>query len=396
MSAYRRRRDEIVGKPIEVLNPDLPKNHMKPVWDTLNRGETYVIEVTNMRADGTRFPVEVHSAMFQHKGRPCVVAVARDLSGRHEAELRYRELMEVIDKGIVVQDVEGRLTYCNAAAMRMFGVSEGGNLNRDLRASRFLIVDEHGHALPQEEWPAMRALRTGKTVESTVLGWYDPINLHLTWLSVTSVPQFSPGSDHAAAGAVAVQRRHRTQARQRPVRPRPGACPHRRLGVGTGPRPRLPHRRGVAHPRPGAAAADDGRHVRLPARTRSQAPAAGAGTHFFREWRHFRSRAAGHPRRWPFLLGARDRRIRGRRFRQHQHHRHAAGHHPAQARRGNAARAGTQRSADRVDEPRRDARRAGTSASRIRPRRSWPSCTSTSTASRWSTTCSATAPATSC
>jgi diguanylate cyclase (GGDEF)-like protein/PAS domain S-box-containing protein len=196
MSAYRRRRDEIVGKPIEVLNPDLPKGHMKPVWDTLNRGETYVIEVTNMRADGTRFPVEVHSAAFQHKGRPCVVAVARDLSGRHEAELRYRELMEVIDKGIVVQDIEGRLTYCNAAALRMFGVSESGNLNRDLRASRYLIVDEHGHALPQEEWPAMRALRTGKTIDSTVLGWYDPINLHLTWLSVTSVPQFSAGSDH--------------------------------------------------------------------------------------------------------------------------------------------------------------------------------------------------------
>ena len=195
MSAYRRPREEIIGQPIEVLNPDLPDGHMKPVWDTLRRGETYVIEVTNMRADGTRFPVEVHSAGFQHDGRPCVVAVARDLSGRHEAEFRYRELMEVIDKGIAVQDANGRFTYCNAAALRMLGITDGSSLNRELRTSRFLVVDEHGHAMAEEEWPATRALRTAKTVESTVLGWYDPIKLHLTWLSVTSVPQFTAGSD---------------------------------------------------------------------------------------------------------------------------------------------------------------------------------------------------------
>src|SRR3546814_20363612 len=92
MAAYRRPREEIIGQPIEVLNPDLPKGHLGPVWDTINRGRTYVIEVTNMRADGTRFPVEVHSAGFQHDGRKCLVAVARDLSGSHDAELRYREL----------------------------------------------------------------------------------------------------------------------------------------------------------------------------------------------------------------------------------------------------------------------------------------------------------------
>ena len=67
------------------------------MWESLSRGETYVIEVTNMRADGTRFPVEVHSAGIDIDGRMRIVAVARDLSGRHAAELRYRELMETID-----------------------------------------------------------------------------------------------------------------------------------------------------------------------------------------------------------------------------------------------------------------------------------------------------------
>lgn len=55
MQAYRRPREEIVGKNINVLNPDLPRDHLVPVWETLNRGDTYVIEVTNMRGDGSRF-----------------------------------------------------------------------------------------------------------------------------------------------------------------------------------------------------------------------------------------------------------------------------------------------------------------------------------------------------
>ena len=89
MAAYKRPREEIVGKNIDVLNPDLPRDHMVPVLDTLDRGETYVIEVTNMRADGTRFPVEVHSASLLFDGREALVAVARDLSQRQEAEIRY-------------------------------------------------------------------------------------------------------------------------------------------------------------------------------------------------------------------------------------------------------------------------------------------------------------------
>src|SRR5687767_15801680 len=101
MEAYRRPREEIVGQPIETLNPDLPQDHMAPVWETLNRGGTYVVEVTNMRGDGTRFPVEVHTAGLTFDGRKAMVAVARDLSSRHTAELRYRELMEAIDRGIV-------------------------------------------------------------------------------------------------------------------------------------------------------------------------------------------------------------------------------------------------------------------------------------------------------
>lgn len=194
-AAYRRPHDEIIGQPIHVLNPELPRDHLVPVWETLNRGETYVIEVTNMRADGTRFPVEVHSAGFEHDGRKCIVAVARDLSGRREAEMHYRELMETIDQGILVRDVNGRMVHANAAAMRMFGIAPGQSVEQALHPSHWLIVDEHGQELAERHSPSLRALRSGKPVASTVLGFYHRQRRELSWLAVTAVPQYAAGGN---------------------------------------------------------------------------------------------------------------------------------------------------------------------------------------------------------
>ena len=197
MTAYKRQREEIVGQNINVLNPELPHDHMDPVWEALNRGDSYVIEVTNMRGDGTRFPVEVHSANFVFDGRKSLVAVARDLSKRHEAELRYRELMEVIDKGIVVQNQAREIIYANRAAMRILGVGEGKRSN-DFNLEHWRIVDQDGREMTSDALPAHRALATGQVIESMLLGLYHRVHKQLLWLTVTSVPQFAPGGSKPA------------------------------------------------------------------------------------------------------------------------------------------------------------------------------------------------------
>ena len=195
LTAYQRPREDIVGKPIEFLNPDLPRDHMGPVRESLSRGNTHVVEVTNMRSDGSRFPVEVHSANFEFEGRPCLVAVARDISGRAEAELRYRQLMEVVDKGIVVRDADGHIAYANAAAIRMLNVESGLSLDEELQGDRWRIIDEGGRELCRDQLPMYRALQEGRVVENTLLGYYSLRLRKLTWFAVTSVPQFAPGAN---------------------------------------------------------------------------------------------------------------------------------------------------------------------------------------------------------
>ncbi len=193
--AYGRPRHAIVGQPIETLNPDLPPDHLKPVWNAIERGETYVIEVTNMRGDGNRFPVEVHSAGFVHEGSRCIVAVARDLSGRWQAESRYRLLLESIDKGVVLIDRQFALLSANPAAHRILGF--GGRLEGPARIGDWLVVDEHGRPLAKERWPMSQALRSGQIVPSTTIGLHHLPSDHMVWISATTVPVFSSGRDCA-------------------------------------------------------------------------------------------------------------------------------------------------------------------------------------------------------
>ncbi|WP_374605271.1 EAL domain-containing protein [Arenimonas sp.] len=191
--AYGLPRDQIVGKLVHVINPDLPPDHMAPVLETLARKRTHVVEVYNKRADGSRFPVEVHSARFVDGPHQFVIAVARDLTGRREAEENLNTLLSVMDKGVLVQDKDGTVLSANAAAMRILGLPEDQSINNSLRWQDWMVVDHRGWPLRFGEMPSMRAARTGRIIESTLMGVYHTGRKQLTWLSATSVPQFRAG-----------------------------------------------------------------------------------------------------------------------------------------------------------------------------------------------------------
>ena len=117
-----------------------------------------------------------------YNGRDALVAVARDLSQRQEAEIRYRELMEVIDKGIVIQDRDGNFVYGNSAAMRIFGIEGGESLAEAMKPRHWIYRHENGRELGGDELPTARARDTGRIVESTVLGMHHRKDGKLTWI----------------------------------------------------------------------------------------------------------------------------------------------------------------------------------------------------------------------
>lgn len=193
--AYGRPREQLVGRLVHAINPDLPDDHMAPVLEALARDQTHVVEVYNMRQDGTRFPVEVHSARFVDGAQQFIIAVARDLTRRREAEQNYNALLSAMDKGVLVQDHEGRVLSANAAGMRLLGIDEDRDVTAGLHWQDWLVVDHRGWPIRFGEMPPLRALKTGKFVQSTLLGLYHVQRKQLTWVTATSVPQFRPGED---------------------------------------------------------------------------------------------------------------------------------------------------------------------------------------------------------
>jgi diguanylate cyclase (GGDEF)-like protein/PAS domain S-box-containing protein len=201
---FRRPRSELVTLNLRDLNPHVSADRIAEVLRDYAVGESFVVQTTNVRGDGSEFPVEVHSAVFLDRGEPRVIAIARDITERKKAEdelrqseARYRQLLQAMDKGVMIQDGAGRITGVNPAACRMLGMEEAELLDPTLRHEHWRVVDERGARVTLAQMPAMRALSERRTIESTVLGVYNRSRHSYVWLSVTSVPQFQPAGETA-------------------------------------------------------------------------------------------------------------------------------------------------------------------------------------------------------
>ena len=189
---------------VHDLNPTLTSDHMEELWRTFQLGQAVTVETVNVRRDGQRFPVEVHSNAFEDGSGRRVVAVARDITLRKQGESalrsseeRYRLLLDAVDKGILVQDRDGRVLSANAAAARCFGFSEAELRSGGFAIDEWSLVDEAGQPLRWSEVPAQRALHSGRVVDSTLIGVYSPRVQGVSWFSVTAVPQFLDGESQA-------------------------------------------------------------------------------------------------------------------------------------------------------------------------------------------------------
>jgi diguanylate cyclase (GGDEF)-like protein/PAS domain S-box-containing protein len=195
-------RDTIRGMRLTEISPSRDPDHLIRFLADFPIGKTVRDEAFNRRRDGSTFPVEVHSRAYIEDGEKRIVAVARDISERRqieadlrESESRYQALLQSIDKGIMVQNERGRIVSVNPAACRMLGVEEAVLLDLRERSQHWHVIDEAGHEVPFRELPGMRALDSGRIVESTVIGIFHQGSHRYAWLSVTSVPQFRSGSD---------------------------------------------------------------------------------------------------------------------------------------------------------------------------------------------------------
>ena len=120
--------EELIGKvPAELVPPD----YLPVVADglqTLRAGGRNDVMMLTLRKDGTSFPTEVHSTLFNYKGKPHLLTVSRDITERVEAEKQlrereeqYRGVFEATYDALCIMNLDGFLVEVNPAFCKMFG-----------------------------------------------------------------------------------------------------------------------------------------------------------------------------------------------------------------------------------------------------------------------------------
>lgn len=109
-------------------------------------------------------------------------------------ENRFRTLFDTMMQGVIYRDHEGRVIMTNPAASSILGLTEEQLFGREPKHPQWHAIRQDGSSFPDEEHPALVALRTGRPVAGAVMGVYRPERGEYRWIRINAIPEFTGGS----------------------------------------------------------------------------------------------------------------------------------------------------------------------------------------------------------
>ncbi|MBI3098597.1 MAG: PAS domain S-box protein [Planctomycetes bacterium] len=179
---------EVLGRPATGLGEQSPDDARR-MWEVLSRGGTWSGEFLNRRKDGVAYwEAASISTLHDESGRAThYIKIAEDVTVRREAQEALRmmnaqlertvrertltllqvsrnreDILNSAGEGIFGLDVDGRVTFANPAAARMFGC-EIADLVGQVSHPFFHHSRPDGSPYPQEDCPIYAAFRHGST-----------------------------------------------------------------------------------------------------------------------------------------------------------------------------------------------------------------------------------------
>jgi putative two-component system response regulator len=118
------------------------------------------------------------------------------------SERLHRSIVETLDEGVMVQDLDGRVIAFNKSALTILGITaeqlEEGSSYRPLVP----LIHEDGSPFLGHEHPSMVSLRTGEPQNGVIMGAQHPDG-QTRWISINSRALYQPGdtTPYAAVGS---------------------------------------------------------------------------------------------------------------------------------------------------------------------------------------------------
>ena len=95
------------------------------------------MEAKIVRLDGQVVEVEGRGALIVYEGKPAIQIVLRDITERKQAEEEIRRLALAVataNDGIIITDLDGRITFTNEAEERILGYGPGEMIGMEVRS----------------------------------------------------------------------------------------------------------------------------------------------------------------------------------------------------------------------------------------------------------------------
>lgn len=184
---------ELIGmEAIEMVAPKVRND----VREKILSGYEKMYESIGLTKQGVEFPIEIHARMFTYQDRQVRCSAIRDLTNQQkardalrESENKFRAVATGANDAIIMTNGEGKITFWNKAAMRIFQYTEKEMVGKD---PHDILSPPSLIEIIKENYPKFRLKgegnAVGRTTELTALkkdGSQFPIELSLSAIRIT-------------------------------------------------------------------------------------------------------------------------------------------------------------------------------------------------------------------
>ena len=162
--------------PLDFFAPGEQAALSHRIAEVFEQGES-AVEAGFLARNGSSTPFLFTGRRVEFSGRTCLVGVGIDISQRKQAEAALRDaerrfelVVENLNEGLVIADVDGNQLHWNPHSLKLLGFEDPAEGHRQQREFEriFEISTLDGVVLPPQDWPLARA-RRGQTVENLEL-----------------------------------------------------------------------------------------------------------------------------------------------------------------------------------------------------------------------------------